>query len=114
MNIRSDIPEIARLKEKVEKCIDFPLSTHGDFLRLSAGISFTLREHISESTLERLWEYSTRHYSSVSLRTLNVLSRFIGYHSWDEFCKSLSAESAESQLFEANTVNTKDLPVGHT
>ena len=112
MNIKSDIPEIARLKEKVEKCIDFPLSTHGDFLRLSAGISFTLREYISESTLERLWEYSTRHYYSVSLRTLNVLSRFIGYHCWDEFCKYLCAESAESQLFEANTVNTKDLPVG--
>ena len=90
MNIKSDIPEIARLKEKVEKCIDFPLSTHGDFLRLSAGISFTLREHVSESTLERLWEY----------------------HSWDEFCKYLCAESTESQLFAANTVNTKDLPVG--
>ena len=73
MNIKTDTPQISLLKQAVERTIDFPLSTHGDFLRLSAGIEFTLREHMSESTLERLWGYSTRHYDTVYVRTLNVL-----------------------------------------
>ena len=112
MNIKSNIPEINALKNRVEQNIDFPLSTHGDFLRLSAGISFTLMEHISESTLERLWGYSTRHYETVSIRTLNVLARFVGYHSWDEFCAVLAEPERESHMFQANAINSSNLPIG--
>ena len=36
MNIKTDTPQIKLLKQKVEEAIDFPISTHGDFLRLSA------------------------------------------------------------------------------
>lgn len=112
MNIKTDIPQIALLRQQIEKSIDFPLNTHGDFLRLSAGIEFTLREHMSESTLERLWGYSTRRYDTVSVRTLNVLCRFIGIHSWEEFCKSLTSEGHDSELFTGSTINTADLVVG--
>lgn len=112
MNIKTDIPQIALLRERIEKSIDFPLNTHGDFLRLSAGIEFTLREHMSESTLERLWGYSTRRYDTVSVRTLNVLCRFIGIHSWEQFCESLSSEGHESELFTGSTINAADLAVG--
>lgn len=112
MNIKTDIPQIALLRERIEKSIDFPLNTHGDFLRLSAGIEFTLREHMSESTLERLWGYSTRRYDTVSVRTLNVLCRFIGIHSWEQFCESISSEGHESELFTGSTINAADLAVG--
>ena len=112
MNIKTDIPQIALLRERIEKSIDFPLNTHGDFLRLSAGIEFTLREHMSESTLERLWGYSTRRYDTVSVRTLNVLCRFTGIHSWEQFCESLSSEGHESELFTGSTINAADLAVG--
>ena len=112
MNIKTDIPQIALLRERIEKSIDFPLNTHGDFLRLSAGIEFTLREHMSESTLERLWGYSTRRYDTVSVRTLNVLCRFIGIHSWEQFCESLSSEGRDSELFTGSTINAADLAVG--
>ncbi|MBR0321184.1 MAG: hypothetical protein IIX08_02220 [Bacteroidales bacterium] len=112
MNIKADIPQIALLRQRVERSIEFPLSTHGDFLRLSAGIEFTLREHMSESTLERLWGYSTRRYETVSVRTLNVLCRFIGFNSWEHFCDSLSSGLCESELFSGNTINTSELPVG--
>lgn len=110
MNIKTDTTQIALLKQAIEQSIDFPLSTHGDFLRLSAGIEYTLREHISESTLERLWGYSTRHYESVSVRTLNVLARFIGYHGWDEFCSN--HERNESELFSDGLISSEDLKVG--
>ena len=112
MNIKADIPQITLLKQHVEKSLDFSLTTHGDFVRLSAGIEFTMREHMSESTLERLWGYSTRRYDTVSERTLNVLARFVGLRSWEHFCQSISAASGESELFTGSTINTSDLEVG--
>jgi hypothetical protein len=110
MNIKTDNPHISILRKKVEQAIDFPLSTHGDFLRLSAGIEFTLREHMSESTLERLWGYSTRGYESVSIRTLNVLARFVGYYGWEDFC--IKSQNCESELFSGETISSEDLKVG--
>lgn len=112
MNIKSDIPQINLLRAKVEQAIDFPLSTHGDFLRLSSGIEFTLREHMSESTLERLWGYSTRHYDTVSTRTLNVLARFVGYHGWDDFCLAIEKSKRESELFSGNSISSLNLQEG--
>ena len=112
MNIKADIPQIALLKQNIEEAIEFPLNTHGDFLRLSAGIEFKLREHMSESTLERLWGYSTRGYETVSTRTLNVLCRFIGHRCWEDFCKSLSANAINSELFKGDTIDTANLAVG--
>ena len=112
MNIKTDTPQISILRQAVEKAIDFPLSTHGDFLRLSAGIEFTLREHMSESTLERVWGYSTRHYDNVSVRTLNVLARFVGYHDWEEFCRSANKTVLESELFTDKAICSADLRIG--
>ncbi|MBQ8812423.1 MAG: hypothetical protein IJZ70_08955 [Bacteroidales bacterium] len=71
-----------------------------------------MREHMSVSTLERLWGYSTRHYETVSMRTLNVLCRFIGFHGWDHFCESADSHSKESELFEGETISTSDLESG--
>lgn len=112
MNIKTDTLHIGLLRKVVEQAIDFPLSTHGDFLRLSAGIEFTLREHISESTLERVWGYSTRHYDTVSIRTLNVLARFVGYHSWEEFCTTTEKARSESELFADQAICSADLNIG--
>ena len=67
---------------------------------------------MSESTLERLWGYSTRRYDTVSERTLNVLARFVGLRSWEHFCQSISTASGESELFTGSTINTSDLEVG--
>ena len=112
MNIKTDNHQIELLRKAVEQTIDFPLSTHGDFLRLSAGIEFTLREHMSESTLERLWGYSTRHYETVSVRSLNVLSRFVGYHSWVEFCTTTGKVESESELFADQSILSAELNIG--
>ena len=112
MNINIYTPQITLLKQAVEKIIDFPLSTHGDFLRLSACIEFTLREHMSESTLERLWGYSTRHYDTVSVRTLNVLARFIGCTSWEDFCITVERVDSQSELFVDNAISSEELSIG--
>lgn len=112
MNIKSDIPQISVLRQQVEQKAGIPLDTHGDFLTLSARIETCLREHISESTLERIWGYSTRHYDTVSSRSLNVLSRFVGFHGWEEFFSSLSPCSPASELFDGESIDVAELQPG--
>ena len=93
MTIKSDIPQICALRERIEKKIGKTLNTHSDFIELTSLIELELRQHISESTLERVWNYSTRGYDNVSLRTLNVLSNFAIGKNWNSFCDLLKKEN---------------------
>lgn len=113
MSIPSNIPQIARLRERVELRFGKTLSVHADFLALVSVIEMELRQHISESTLERVWGYSTRGYQTVSLRTLDVLSQYAEGCDWDEFCRRLHSESGdESELFNVEYISTTDLTIG--
>ena len=111
MAIKSNIPQIAALRNRVEERFGKPLSVHADFVALVAVIEMEQRQHISETTLERVWGYSTRGYDTVSLRTLDVLSKYGAGSSWVEFCASLEAE-CESTMFNVEKVTTADLAVG--
>ena len=113
MTIKSDIPQIAALRERVEKRFGKALSTHSDFIELTSLIELELRQHISESTLERVWSYSTRGYDSVSLRTLNVLSNYAIGKDWMSFCNLLIKENKiESEVFNLESISTEDLNIG--
>lgn len=113
MSIRSDIPQIVVLRQRVERRFGKRLAVHADFLALVAEIEMVLRQHISESTLERVWGYSTRGYNTVSLRTLDVLSRYAEGCDWQEFCEKLASEDGcESELFNAEHIHTNNLAVG--
>lgn len=113
MSIEKNIPQIVALRSCVEKKFGKPLNVHSDFLNLVADIENTLREHISESTLERVWGYSTRGYNTVSLRTLNVLTTYATGNDWKSFCNSLNAkEECESDIFSSNAIYTDELAVG--
>ena len=74
------------------------LNTHNAFISLADAIDKALREHVSESTLERLWGYSTREVDAISVRTLDVLSRYCGFATWKSFSESLKGER-ESEEF---------------
>ena len=111
MAIKSDIPQIAALRHRVEERFGKPLAIHADFLALVAVIEMEQRQHISESTLERVWGYSTRGYDTISLRTLDVLSQYGAGCLWDKFCKQLEME-CESELFNIERVATYDLTIG--
>ena len=113
MTIKSDIPQICALRERIEKKIGKTLNTHSDFIELTSLIELELRQHISESTLERVWNYSTRGYDNVSLRTLNVLSNFAIGKNWNSFCDLLKKENKiESEVFNLEVISTEDLKVG--
>lgn len=113
MYYKTDIPQIAALRSKVEETAGFRMTTHSDFLMLVMKIEQQLREHISEITLERLWNYSTRKSETTTERSLNVLAQYIGCNDWADFCECLRRENKiESGFFHAESVLTKDLITG--
>lgn len=113
MSIRSDIPQIKLLRERVESRFGKRPMIHSDFLALVAVIEEQQRQHISESTLERVWGYSTRGYATVSLHTLDLLSHYAEGCGWDDFCHQLHAESEyESELFNVEHIATDELSIG--
>ncbi len=113
MSVPANIPEIALLRRKVEASFGKPLETHNAFIALVDEIGGTVREHLSESTLERLWGYSTRGADAISLRTLDVLSRYVGATSWKGFCADLKESSPrESEEFSGESVVASYLQAG--
>lgn len=113
MSVSARIPEVTLLRRRVEEAFGASLQTHNAFIALSDAIGQKLREHVSESTLERLWGYSTRETEAISLRTLDVLSRYVGAENWEGFLRELKAESLrESEEFVAGGVDTRSLVPG--
>ena len=113
MSVPVNLPEIAALRGCVEAAYGQPIQTHNAFISLVDTIDASLHEHLSESTLERLWGYSTRSTGAVSLRTLDVLSRFAGKSSWRDFRAGLRASSpVESEEFSGESVLSMHLAPG--
>ena len=113
MNYKADIPQIATLRDRVEHSVERVMKTHADFVALVIEIEQALKQHVSETTLERVWGYSTRGYDTVSEHTLDVLSKMVGMSGWKEFCEKLREEAqVESELFTANAIVSCGLAVG--
>lgn len=112
MSIQTNIPQIAALRREVEGVFGGPLLTHVHFVSLADAIESTLREHISPTTLERVWGYSTRHYDTVSRRTLDVLANYANVGNWDEFCQIIIQRAGtESDFFADDIVTVSALQV---
>ena len=113
MSVSANIPEVTVLRAKVEDTYGKPLETHNAFISLVGDIEAKVREHLSESTLERMWGYSTRAADAISLRTLDVLSRYVGSPSWKSFCADLKISSQiESEEFYGDSIVSEHLPIG--
>ena len=113
MGIPSNQPQILVLRQRVESRFGKRLSVHADFVALSAEIEAFQRQHVSESTLERVWSYSTRGYRTTSLRTLDVLASYAGYSDWEAFCEDLCRNGgSQSELFACRAICADDLRAG--
>ena len=95
MSILIDSPQIKALRNEVEKRVG-KINTHDKLTRLEGLIEDKCNEHVSITTLQRLWGYSTRNASNVSVRILDIVSRFVDAGSWENFC---AASSKDSELF---------------
>ena len=113
MSILANIPQIAALRGEIESAEGSALHTHLHFVTLTEKIEERLREHISPTTLERVWGYSTRHYDTVSRRTLDVLARYVGADGWDDYVGRLRITAGrESEEFTDGVINVSSLAVG--
>lgn len=113
MGIPGYHPMIHALRQRVEARFGKRLTVHADFVALSAEIEALQREHISESTLERVWQYSTRGCRTLSLRTLDVLAVYAGYTDWQAYCaNNCLSDGTQSELFTCRAIYTEDLCIG--
>ena len=107
-----DRPEIYELRLRIETSIKRKIQTPADFDFLRGIIWERTHEQISTSTLKRLWGYVDG-VDNARNSTLNVLSKAIGYESWDVFVLKLKAENMDnSDLVTSESVSSSDLKVG--
>ncbi len=83
-----------RLIESIETVVGRKMQTPKDFDFLSEQIFDSLHQNISPTTLKRLWGYLSEP-SMPRLSTLNLLSQFVGYESWEAFCEKVPTDEKE-------------------
>lgn len=82
----------------IEETLGYKLNTPRDFSCLSKIIFSRQHVQISPTTLKRVWGY-LKENTETRISTLNILSRFIGYKDWSEFCKNNNPIEVEMQEY---------------
>ena len=98
------------LCKNIEEVAGWKMTTPRDFDRLSDIIFVHVHERVSPTTLKRLWGYvdedvKPRRY------TLDALSRFLGYNSFDEYCKQTG--EPQSGFVQSVSLKVEDLQAGN-
>lgn len=86
MNQEQQEQALAKLRELIEGVIERKMKTPKDFEFLSECIFEKFHEKISPTTLKRLWGYLPES-TTPRKSTLDILSMFVGYDNWKDFCK---------------------------
>ncbi len=97
MSINIDNQHVKELREEVEKIVG-KISGHNKFIELASLIEEKCKEHVSITTLERLWGYSTRNANNMSERILDIIAKFVDAKGWHHFCHT-PRNNKESELF---------------
>lgn len=112
MRISINTPEIAELRAAIESSLGFPVKTPRHFTALSLDVELKVSEHLSETTLQRLWLYK-KGYDTVALQTLDILCKYCGYSNWHLFCnQSAKVNVVESEMFAGDCINVNELRIG--
>lgn len=75
------------LLHAIEEKTGLHMEQNHEFTQLSEMIFTTLHEHISPSTLKRIWNYVKPMGVKPRTSTLNILARFLGFRNFEEFSK---------------------------
>lgn len=114
MAIESDSPQLKALLQDVEQLFGHPVKTPSDFVLVADRIERKTGEHISDSTIKRLW-IPKLGYRTVSERTLNVLASYVGYGHFKAYCEALRSKGklSESEIVDGEaSVRTSSLKCG--
>ena len=77
------------LKLEVERIIGHRLTSANEFEQLSHLLLSHTHERLSPTTLKRLWGYLKNEEVETRRHTLDVLSRFVGFGCYEDFCAHL-------------------------
>ena len=108
-NLRDDIRKRAGFQDKTLSPSDF------DFLELDIKKELP-QAAINAKTLKRFFGYDrTEESSFIRLYTLDVLSQYVGYESWNAYLRHLHLiEGNGSGDFKGEEINVDDLQIGET
>lgn len=91
-------PEVLALLSAVEKQFSRKPETTTQFIALSYAIESATNNHISSSTLKRLWGYVSN-TPAPRVSTLDILAQYVGHRSFRVFCENLRKEQDDSSAF---------------
>ncbi len=112
MKVKINTPEIAALRSAVENKFGTPVRTPRHFTALSFEIEDTTKEYLSDTTLQRLWQYKAG-YGTTAIHTLNVLCHYLEMSDWEAFCNRLrSTSGSESDMNSNYSVDIDSLEIG--
>lgn len=78
----------AKLRGCVEEKAGLRLKYRGDFVSLSEQLQVVTGQRLSETTLRRFWGYQESGMHSATVRTLDILSQYVGMKTWEDFVKT--------------------------
>lgn len=113
MAVKTDSPQIAALRIATGKRLGRTMESRADIILLCSEVERVTHEHLAENTLRRIWGMLPG-YDTVYVRTLDVLSRYVGYEHWNDFCDALKKDSGiESEIVKnGHAIYVEDLHVG--
>ena len=110
--MNKNAPEILALRMDIEKELQRRIKTPYDFEFLTGVVWERLHEHISPTTLKRLWGYIDG-ADTTRRSTLCLLSRFLGYEDWEAYMAALTNRTdVESEVFAGEGLSIDDLRAG--
>ena len=110
--MNKNAPEILALRMDIEKQLQRRIKTPYDFEFLTGVVWERLHEHISPTTLKRLWGYIDG-ADTTRRSTLCLLSRFLGYEDWEAYMAALTSRTdVESEVFAGEGLSIDDLRAG--
>lgn len=102
------------LRQKIETVSGISPKSPREFEYLSMSIFARTRKKISSTTLKRMWGYIERDSESqIRESTLDILATFVGYVSWQAFCKSCSGGES-SDFLATKEIHVENLQVWNT
>jgi hypothetical protein len=101
------------LKQEVERTFDRQLTEARDFEQLSHLLLTHTRERLSPTTLKRFWGYLRNEAVQTRPHTLDVLARFVGYKSFEDFCAQAERlDEVQSGIRIEERVSTEGMRLG--
>ena len=101
------------LKREVERVMGRELREARDFEVLSKSLLKCTRERLSPTTLKRLWGYLKNEEVQTRRHTLDVLARFSGYRSYEDFsAREGNKDDVQSGICIEDRITTEAMRIG--